>query len=105
LLHAKQPRAKRFQFVAMVEVTGLDSAIQLRDKTTDLSLFGCQIATVNPWPIGTKVRVRISHNGASFAALGAVARVEPGTMGISFTGIGPKEEALLDKWLADLRDK
>jgi hypothetical protein len=105
LIHAKQPRAKRYSFVAPVELTQVDSPALLKEKTTDLSLFGCHVATQNPWPTGTKVRVRISHGGASLAALGTVAHVQPGTgMGIVFTRIGPNEQILLDRWIAGLRD-
>lgn len=84
----------------------MDSDFTLKEKTADLSLFGCHITTQNPWPTGTKIRVRISHNGASFAALGTVAHVQPGAgMGILFTRIGPNEQTVLDSWIAVLRDK
>jgi len=84
----------------------VDADFQLKEKTTDLSLFGCHVATHNPWVTGTKVRIRISHNGASFSAVGTVAHVQPGVgMGILFTRIGPNEQMILDKWIAGLRDK
>lgn len=106
LIHAKQPRAKRYSFVAPVELTHVESSALLREKTTDLSLFGCHIAAQNPWPTGTKVRIRISHGGVWFAALGTVAHVQSGAgMGIVFTRIGPNEQVLLDRWIAGLRDQ
>jgi len=105
LIHAKQPRAKRYVFVASVELTQVDSSAGLKEKTTDLSLFGCHVATQNPWPTGTTVRIRISHGGASFAALGTVAHTQPGAgMGILFTRIGPNDQVILDRWIAGVRD-
>jgi PilZ domain len=106
VIHTRQPRAKRYAFVAAVELTQVESSGQMREKTSDLSLFGCHVITATPWPIGTKVRVRISHKGAAFAATGNVAHVQPGAgMGILFTRIGPAEQTVLDRWLADLRDQ
>lgn len=105
MIHTKQPRAKRYSFVATVELTQVDSNGQMREKTSDLSLFGCHVTTPMPWPIGTKVSLRISHKGSAFAATGSVAHVQPGAgMGILFTRIGPTEQTVLDSWLADLRD-
>lgn len=84
----------------------MDSDFTLKEKTTDLSLFGCHVATQRPWLAGTKIRIRISHNGSSFAAVGTVAHVQPGVgMGILFTRIGPNEQTILDGWIAGLRDK
>jgi hypothetical protein len=106
LIHVKQPRAKRYTFVASVELTQVDSDFHLKEKTTDLILLGCHVRTQSAWPTGTKIRIRISHNGAFFATLGTVAHVQPGVgMGILFTRIGPNEQTILDGWLAGLRDK
>jgi hypothetical protein len=105
LVQAKQPRARRYPFVAAVELTQVDSSSQMKEKTSDLSLFGCHVTTKTPWAIGTKIRVRISHKGAAFAALGTVVHVQPGAgMGILFTKIEPNEQTLLDSWIAGLRD-
>jgi hypothetical protein len=77
----------------------------MKEKTSDLSLFGCHVTTRSPWAAGTKLRIRISHKGAAFAALGTVVHVQPGAgMGITFTRIGPNEQTLLDGWIAALRD-
>lgn len=91
--------------MAAAELTQLESPSQLKEKTTDLSLFGCHISTRTPWPVGTKVNIRIAHNGDTFAALGSVAHVQSGSgMGILFTRIEPNKQAMLDKWIAELRD-
>lgn len=91
--------------MAAAELTQLESPSQLKEKTTDLSLFGCHISTRTPWAVGTKVNIRIAHKGDTFAALGSVAHVQPGSgMGILFTRIEPNKQAMLDKWIAELRD-
>ncbi len=76
----------------------------LTARTTNLSLFGCYVYTVDPFPVGTKVSLRILHGGASFAAFGKVVYSKANSgMGITFTEIEPSGQAILEKWLASLR--
>jgi hypothetical protein len=59
------------------------------------------VATVTPFVTGTKVRLRITHGGATFAAFGWVAYAPAAEgMGIAFGGIETKHRAILDTWLA-----
>ena len=54
--------------------------------------------------MGTKVRLKISHAGVNFIAIGKVAYSLPKSgMGITFITIEPKSQELLDQWLANLR--
>jgi len=100
----KQPRARRYQFVAPVEITDVQTSDQLKEETSDLSLFGCYVNTRTMWAAGTKVRIRITYKGQTFAALAMVANVrQESGMGIEFSKIEPKEQAVLDRWLADMR--
>ncbi len=99
-------RARRYSFHASVELTDLQSETQTKEQTSDLSLFGCHVATPNPLPPGTKVRIKISHRSESLDALGRVAFVRPNAgMGIFFTRIEPHDQLVLDKWIAELRDQ
>ncbi len=63
-------------------------------------MSGCFVETTTPFIGGTKVRFRISHDGAVFAAEGTVAYSLSGKgMGITFTAIEPSSIAILDGWL------
>jgi len=104
MVQTQQPRARRYAFVAPVEITDLETSAQLKEETSDLSLFGCYVNCAQPWAPGTRVRIRISHKGATFAAMATVANVRRETgMGMVFKKIEPKEQALLDRWIAELR--
>ena len=99
-------RAPRYSFHASVELTDMQSEAQTYERTSDLSLFGCHVATLKPLPAGTKVRIKISHRSESFEALGRVAFVRPSAgMGIFFIRIEPHDQLVLDKWIAELRDQ
>jgi len=103
-VQAMQPRARRYSFVAHIVLTDLQSEIQLKEQTSNLSLFGCSVDTHKPLPIGTKVKIRIVHRGANFTALGRVAYARAGArMGVVFTQIEPNEQLALEKWIAELR--
>jgi len=87
-----------------VQVTDLDTGAMVAAHTEDLSLFGCFVETTKPFADGTKVRLRISHNGTVFAAQGRVAYARNGAgMGIGFTSIEPSSVSILDDWLTELR--
>ncbi len=76
----------------------------LTARTTNLSLFGCYVYTTGPFPVATKVSLRILHSGASFAAFGKVVSSKPDSgMGIAFTQIESSGQAILEKWMASLR--
>ena len=103
LIQSRRPRARRYPCFAKVELTDLESATRLKAEVSDLSLFGCHVSTATLWPVGTRVRIRIAHNGASFAALAKVAYVQLLGMGVVFTSIDPIDQSVLDNWIAALR--
>lgn len=105
LLKPERPRARRYPFVAKIELTELQSETHSSDQTSDLSLFGCQVNIAKPWPAGTAMWLKIAHQGATFEALGRVASIRPKAgIGIVFTKVEDKELLILEKWIAELRD-
>ncbi len=52
-------RTRRYSFRASIELTDLQSETQTKEQTSDLSLFGCHVATLKPLLPGTKVRIKI----------------------------------------------
>jgi hypothetical protein len=103
-VQVERPRARRYSFIASIELTDLQSETQTKDS--DLSLFGCHVDTLKPLALGTKVRIEISHRGEHFEALGKVANARPNAgMGIVFTRVELNCQSVLDKWVAEPRDK
>jgi len=104
-LKHQRPRARRYLFVASIELTDLQSEARFTDQTSDLSLFGCHVNTGEILPAGIRIRLRILHTGAQFGALGKVvyASQDQG-MGVEFTEIEPNDQLVLEKWIGRLRD-
>jgi len=102
---SRTPRARRYLFVATVQLTDIVSEAKVQERTIDLSLFGCRVETHKPFPTGSKVRIRIAHRSANFMALGRVSyTTSDGGMGIAFTQIEPTNQLILEKWVEDLRE-
>ncbi len=69
-MHTERPRARRYLFVATIELTDTQSEAKIQEQTSDLSLYGCRVETHKPFPTGAKVRIRIAHRSANFVAVG-----------------------------------
>jgi HPt (histidine-containing phosphotransfer) domain-containing protein len=104
LLENQQARlTPRYSFVVDIELTDVQSGSQIRGQTKNLCLFGCGVDTLHLIPTGTSLTIKLSHEGASVAALARVvyARADLG-LGIVFTGIEPEDERILAGWISEL---
>jgi PilZ domain len=96
-------RAPRYPIIADAEITEIASKTKLSAKTSDLSVGGCFLDMLDPSPEGTEIEVRISHTGATFTVLGRVVFLFPNMgMGVMFTNVDASQQAILQKWLAEL---
>jgi hypothetical protein len=102
-MKVEQQRAARHQLVARVEVVDIDLERRLTARTGNLSVFGCFIETGTPLPRRTKIRLRIHHRGATFAALGQVVDCRSNGIGVRFGEIEPADQQILEGLLARLR--
>jgi hypothetical protein len=97
------PLAPRYSFAVDIEVTDVQSGTEIRQRTNDLTLFGCGVNTSKPFPKGTRVRIKLSHGGADVAALARVAYARPEVgMGVVFTSVEPKDDRTLGGWITEL---
>ena len=99
---ASTRRAVRHALVVDVEVSDLQSGVQIKEQTKDLSRYGCGVSTSRPFRSGTKVMLKVIHAGKEMTAFGKVIYGRPDIgMGIVFTTIGPEDQELLDDWFTD----
>jgi PilZ domain len=93
-------RAPRFAFGGVAEITTIHPNTYIILSTAELSRFGCFVTTRKPMFIGTKVELKITHDGRVFKASGEVVSVQSENgMGIKFTTTAPNDAALLQVWL------
>ena len=96
-------RVPRHLIVIDVEVIDLESGIQIRERTKDLSLYGCGVSTATPFPAGTKVMLKMAYGPEKITAFGKVIYGRPDIgMGIVFTTVAPEDHKIIEEWIANL---
>jgi hypothetical protein len=81
----------RIKIKAPVEIYVDGNTMPLRSATSDLSLHGCYIESMFPFPIGTAVELKLRLNG-TLLVLGDVVTCDPQVgNGIHFTKMLPED--------------
>ena len=102
-MQSEHRRAPRYPFVASAELIEMASEARLTAQTSDLSLTGCYFDTVNPFPVGTQVKLKLAHANASFEAFGTVVHSQPNMgMGVAFTRIELDYLTVLERRIGEL---
>ncbi len=92
--------ARRHAFVAPAVVVDAQTGARISARTTDLSLRGCYVDTLNPFPVGTTVQVRIHKNNETLDAQASTASSHKGSgMGLLFGEMTPQQRSMLAGWL------
>ena len=105
-VRAERPRARRYPFVANVELVDLQSDMRVQGQVTDLSWYGCGMNVSKPLPAGTHLRIRISTKGSAFSGFGKVIyATSGGDIGIVFTQVDRNDQMILEKWIGELRHR
>lgn len=95
-------RTIRYPFVASAELIDEESQTQLSVRVTELSLYGCYFDTVNPFPVQTRVLVKIVTRLVFFEAHGTVIYSHQNLgMGVAFQQVHPYFLKILQRWLMD----
>lgn len=93
----------RYPFTAAADVIDVDSNTLLSARSADLARGGCFIDTTNPFPIGTRVSVRLTMEQKAFQAQARVVYSLPGMgMGLAFIAAEPDQIWILKRWLGEL---
>ena len=102
---AQERRAEaRYSFSASAEAVHLQADTRLNGRISDLSRGGCYVDTINPFPVGADVKIRIVRGNTSFLADSRVTYAASGMgMGLAFTRIEPERLPVLEQWLKELR--
>lgn len=93
-------RAERYFFGGVAELTDAQTNQYFISETSQLSRFGCFVKRITKFSPGSTVTIRITHEGASFAALAKVVYVLDSGIGIAFDSFSPESELILNEWLA-----
>ena len=100
---AKRRSVRRCPLVATAEVTELNSGALLSARTSELGLGGCYVDSLNPFPTGTLVGLRVHRDQGLFETKAKVVYCDAGFgMGLAFTEMTPNQRTQLEAWIAEI---
>lgn len=74
--------------------------MRISARTSDLSLHGCYIDTLNPFPKETRVQLQLTKNDQRLDLQGRVTACHMGSgMGLLFEELTPEQNSILAGWL------
>ena len=95
-------RLQRYALLAIAELTDPEEGKLVSGKVTQISRGGCYVETPKTFPVGTVLKVIISHDQRTFVAKANIIHVqEQMGMGIEFDPLEGQLK-ILDSWLAEL---
>lgn len=107
---AKQRSNPRFSFFADAEIT-LKDGTSVSTQIAELSSRGCYIGTLEPIPIGTEFRLRISDGIRTCELQGKVIYLHSSSglgifrIGVLFGTMAAEQRSIIDTWLHELAGK
>ena len=95
-------RSPRYSFIASAELVEEASDVRLATRVSELSLHGCYLDMMNPFPVDTLVIVKISASDNFFQAHSKIIYSQPNMgAGVKFLEIEPQHLEVLQRWLDD----
>jgi PilZ domain len=89
-----------------VEVNTEDGRAPIRGNTSDLSLGGCYIETIFPFPIGTELEMKIQIGNGTVVLLATVVTCDPQVgNGIAFARVLPEDFNELSAYLKSVQEE
>ena len=99
-MRKEQRRTPRYTFIASAELIEEKTDVRIATRVSELSLNGCYLDMMNPFPQDTLVLVKIFAGDESFQAKSKIIYVQPNLgAGVVFLEIQPQPLALLQHWL------
>jgi len=99
-LKREQRRTPRYTFIASAELIEQKTDVRIATRVSELSLHGCYLDMMNPFPESTLVLVKIFAGEDFFHAKAKIIYVQPNLgCGVSFLEVEPQALAVLGRWL------
>ena len=99
-------RTPRYMFFASAELIEEKSEVRVASRVSELSLYGCYLDMMNPFPTDTPIRLRIwTEENIVFQSKGKVIYSQPNMgAGVAFVDVQPKDQTVLEGWLKVLAE-
>jgi hypothetical protein len=105
-MREERRRETRYPFNAMAEIVDERENARTSSRISDLSLHGCYVEMMDPFPTGTNVMIEISTDTDSLEAQATVAFYEAKQgMGLMFREMPEYYTKVLHRWLKEAKGK
>lgn len=95
--------ARRYALICQAELMNRDGSMRISARTSDLSLTGCYIDTLNPFPVGTRVLLQLTKNNQRLQFGAEVTSCHIGSgMGLIFDPLSPVQMDRVVSWLEEI---
>jgi hypothetical protein len=99
---SERRRTPRYTFIASAELIEEASDVRIATRVSELSLHGCYLDMMNPFPVGTLVLVKISAGDMYFQAKSKIVYSQPNMgAGVAFLEVETTYQPILERWLDD----
>ena len=76
------------------------SNAKISGRTSDISLGGCYVDPISPFPVGTIIKIRLTNERETFEADAKVVLSKVGMgMGVAFISAVPQQIRIFQKWI------
>jgi hypothetical protein len=100
---AERRGTERHTFTAGADVVELATGARFSTRTTDLGPGGCFVDTTNPFPVGSKLRLKLNKGKSHFETVGTVVYSQHGLgMGVAFDELDAAQQVGLAEWLSNV---
>lgn len=100
IVFQEKRRGPRYTFIASAELIEERSDVRIASRVSELSLHGCYLDMMNPFPVNTLVLVKISAGEAYFQAKAKIIYSQPNMgAGLGFLEVQPQYQTVLERWL------
>jgi hypothetical protein len=102
-MEQEKRRTPRYIFFAAAELLEEKSEVRVASRVSELSLHGCYLDMMNPFPVDTPILLKIwTEETSVFHTKGRIIYAQPNIgAGVQFGDIEPKYLAVLQQWLAE----
>lgn len=100
--YKERRRGPRYPFIASAELIEQKADVRIASRVSELSMNGCYLDMMNPFPQGTMVLVKISAGEEFFQCKGRVvySQMNMGA-GVGFLEIDKPSQTVLERWMDD----
>jgi hypothetical protein len=93
-------RTPRYVFFASAELLELKSEVRVVSRVSELSLNGCYLDMMNPFPVDTMVLLKIWAEEKLLIAKSKIVYSQPNIgAGVLFLEVEPQYKPILEHWL------